>query len=270
MVFLKTISGETKKVDVETTITVSQLKAKIELVHPEFPAIMTRLIFAGAELSDQEEKTLLELGLKEESICHILLRAQQQPVPPPGYNNTQFKMAIPDHQVHYQLQMPPAYPAPAHVPGQNAYGQAPGQAYLQRIVVHEEDLSPIENQVVRASKYIRWFALLDAVFLLFIVLTVPFSIFLLGLILCICGYVGGRRLQLNFVYAYLCWKFFYVLFRMYALLLTNNAFTVIIFFLMILVDGYIIHLCLKLSRWVRGMTAVQKQRLVELTRKGFL
>lgn len=269
MVILKTLSGDTKSVDVQTNYTVFQLKAKIEQTYPEFPAVLTRLIFAGAELTEQENKTLLELGLSEDSICHIVLRAQQHPIPP-AYSNTQFKLPIPERQVHYQLQIAPP-PYPAQVPGQNLYPQAPGQPYIQHGVVPEEQLLPTEYQIVRTSKYIRWFALLDGVFLLFVVLkTKYFSVIVLGLVLCLCGYIGGRRLKLNFIYAYLSWKFFYLLFSMYALLKPAHALNVIIFFLMILVDGYIIHLCIRLSRWVRKLNEVQKRRIVELTRMGFL
>jgi len=251
-VTIKQLDGTTFSINCASDISVVGLKTLIADVR-NITVDRQRLIFRAQELQDDE--SLTHYNVIDGSILHIVIR-------PLGNNvNVNIASALQPEGQHV-IDMPN--------PNVNVYGGVGGPFGNNRMMNANGEgvINPnIDIDVMAMTKlcrFIKIFALIDAVFLILYGLTQP--LFFLLAVFAFAGYFGAKNLSRFALLAYVICLILEVAVRIYWIYSNGSAFEIILLVLMILIDAFVIKCTFQLWRAVPGLTEEQKNQILILNR----
>jgi len=227
------LDGDTFSLTISTTATVLGLKTIIN-DQQNVNAELQRLIYRAQELKD--DFPLSQYGISDGSTLHLVVRRIQQ-----------------QQQGQHAIDM------------QNDGMMDPYSRFGQMNVDEMIDVM----SVVRLCRFVRIFALIDAVFLLIYGLQAFYFIILA--ILAIAGYWGAKNLERKYLILYVLCLVLEVGVRGYMIYLDSaNVINIVLLVLMICIDLFVARCVYKLWRAIPILGQEQRQRILILNRVGLI
>jgi len=231
---IKKLDGETFVVSISTTATVLGLKT---IIHDQqnVESELQRLIYRAQELKD--EFPLSQYGIQTGSTLHLVVRRNL-----PQQN-----------QLNIDVQ-------------EDALMMDP---YSGRFSAMDAEAMIDVMSVVRLCRFVRIFALIDAVFLLIYGLQAFYFIILA--VLAVAGYWGSKNLDRKYLIMYCLCLSLEIAVRCYMIYLdTTNVINVVLLVLMILIDVFVARCVWKLYRAIPLLAPEQRERILILNRVGLI
>jgi len=234
---VKTLTGMTIVVELPAAApnTVADIKTQIES-QQGVPPHFQRLIFSGRELAD--EQTLAAGGVTNNAVVHLVLRqndanAHGAAVNPNEQNNAQ-ALALAGVPIDFNL--PVNIAPPAHDP------------------VRVFDAA-------RLQRFIKLFAVIDGVFLLIWSVMRFYWPLAVGVCLAASGYYGAVNYKAGYVALYVLYLIASIGFRCYLIYMAEQATTMLILGVGVLVGIYVLNLTCKFLLLIRRLTEADKAEL---------
>mmetsp|Transcript_45307 Transcript_45307/g.72416 ORF Transcript_45307/g.72416 Transcript_45307/m.72416 type:complete len:256 (-) Transcript_45307:389-1156(-) len=229
---IKKLDGDTFYVTISTTATVLGLKT---IIHDQqqVETSLQRLIYRAQELKD--DFPLSQYGIQNGSTLHLVVRRPQQ--------QNQVRVGMPDDG----LMVDP---------------------YARFSAMDAEAMIDVMS-VVRLCRFVRIFALIDAVFLLIYGLQAFYFIILA--VLAIAGYWGSKNLDRKYLLMYCLCLALEIAVRCYMIYIDQtNIINIILLVLMILIDLFVLRCVYKLYRAIPLLGPEQRDRVLILNRVGLI
>eukprot|EP01083_Nonionella_stella_P064845 169387_1 len=231
---IKKLDGETFFINISLTATVLGLKTIIN-DQQNVAENLQRLIYRAQELKD--DFPLSQYGIQNGSTLHLVVRRHLQ------QNSGQVRVGIPDDGLM--------------VDPYNRFNAMDAEAMIDVM------------SVVRLCRFIRIFALIDAVFLLIYGLQAFYFIILA--VLAIAGYWGAKNLDRKYLIMYCLCLCLEIAVRGYMIYLdTDNIINIILLVLMIFIDLFVARCVYKLYRAIPLLGPEQRDRILILNRVGLI
>jgi len=235
---IKKLDGDTFFVSISTSATVQGLKT---IIHDRqnVDADRQRLIYRAQEL--RNEVPLSQYGIQTGSTLHLVVRRH---IPPQNQVNVDINdnsmMVDPYNQYH-----------------ENRFSVMDAEAMIDVM------------SVVRLCRFVRIFALIDAVFLLIYGLQAFYFIILA--ILAVAGYWGSKNLERKYLIMYCLCLVLEIAVRCYMIYLdTTNVINVVLLVLMIMIDLFVARCVWKLYKAIPLLASDQRDRILILNRVGLI
>eukprot|EP00485_Elphidium_margaritaceum_P010439 CAMPEP_0202706140 /NCGR_PEP_ID=MMETSP1385-20130828/18605_1 /ASSEMBLY_ACC=CAM_ASM_000861 /TAXON_ID=933848 /ORGANISM="Elphidium margaritaceum" /LENGTH=256 /DNA_ID=CAMNT_0049364541 /DNA_START=57 /DNA_END=827 /DNA_ORIENTATION=- len=230
---IKKLDGDTFYVTLLTASTVSGLKEMI-FTQEQVEPTLQRLIYRAQELKDTFP--LSQYGIQNGSTLHLVVRRNLQ------QNQGQVRVGIEDG-----IMVDP---------------------YARFNAMDAESMIDVMS-VVRLCRFVRIFALIDAVFLLIYGLQAFYFIILA--VLAIAGYWGSKNLDRKYLFMYCLCLFLEMGVRCFMIYLDQtNIINVVLLVLMIMIDMFVLRCVYQLYRAIPMLSPEQRDRILILNRVGLI